>query len=278
MIRRLTPQLSFDATQRMPIRMPCVDIRSLDMLPAPVVRYFRYALADGQAMVRSAYLHEYGTLRTSTHSRRWLSFDAEHFVSTPVPAFAWNARVAFAPLLRLHVRDSYRDGHGSAAIRLFSLRLAGDRGCARLDAASLQRYLAEAVWYPTALLPQAGVRWRAIDDRRALATLTDRGITVSLEFRFGEDTAISGVFAAGRWMRGTHGYRQLPWEGHFGEYTERQGMRVPLAGEVGWHEHDAWREVWKANVDRIEYGFAQTAAFGREKEVERIADDENPTR
>lgn len=49
-----------------------------------------------------------------------------------------------------------------------------------LSRGALQRYLAEAVWFPTALLPREGLKWTAVDDSTALATLTDSGITVSL--------------------------------------------------------------------------------------------------
>ena len=35
----------------------------------------------------------------------------------------------------------------------------------------LMRFLAEAAWYPTALLPSQGVRWQGADERSAFATL-----------------------------------------------------------------------------------------------------------
>jgi hypothetical protein len=55
------------------------------------------------------------------------------------------------------------------------------------------RYLAEAVWLPTALLPVNGVRWSPIDENRALATLQgDDDVSVSLEFRF-ENNDVVGV-------------------------------------------------------------------------------------
>jgi len=60
------------------------------------------------------------------------------------------------------------------------------------------RFLAEAVWYPTALLPSQGVHWEAIDDVSAKARLTDGAITVSLDFRFDGNGLVTGTRAAAR--------------------------------------------------------------------------------
>ena len=38
-----------------------------------------------------------------------------------------------------------------------------------------------AAWYPTALLPRQGVRWEAVDDRSARATLEEGDVTLTPE-------------------------------------------------------------------------------------------------
>jgi hypothetical protein len=43
------------------------------------------------------------------------------------------------------------------------------------------RFLAEAPWYPTTLLPGQGVRWKAIDDSTASATIQDGDTRVTLD-------------------------------------------------------------------------------------------------
>lgn len=78
-------------------------------------------------------------------------------------------------------------------LSLFSIMDAHDD--TNLDAGSLMRYLAELVWLPTALLPSENLRWTPIDDHRALATLTDSGTTVSLEFSFKPETERSAAFS-----------------------------------------------------------------------------------
>jgi hypothetical protein len=102
--------------------------------------------------------------------------------------------------------------------------------------------------YPTALLPGATLQWSAIDSGRALATLTDHGTTVSLEFRFAETGEVTGIFTPARWGRFEAGYEQRPWEGLFRAYEERNGLRVPVEGEVGWYVDGVWQSVWKGRV------------------------------
>jgi hypothetical protein len=132
-------------------------------------------------------LRQIGTLRTNVRRERWMAFEAEHIVAPRSTGFVWNARVAVAPLLHVRVGDALVAGRGSGQVSLLSaFTVAADAGTPEMNSGSLHRYLAEAVWYPTALLPSAKLRWSAVDNRRALATLTEDGVTVSLEFRFAD--------------------------------------------------------------------------------------------
>jgi hypothetical protein len=228
-----------------PAQAAVVDFGELAALPAPVARYFRHVLREGQPMIRHARLEQEGVLRTGMEEDRWMSFTAVQVVVPGAPGFVWNATTRVAPFLHVRVLDSYVAGIGSGQVRLLSAITVGeDADNPQINSGALHRYLAEAVWTPTALLPHAGVRWAAIDERRALATLSDRGTTVSLEFRFNEAGEVSGIYSPGRWGQFDGGYRQVPWEGHFRDYVERDGMRVPAEGEVGWHRTGEWRAVW----------------------------------
>lgn len=160
--------------------------------------------------------------------------------------------------LASHVRvlDSYIAGIGAGRVSLLSaIAVASERGTPELNSGALYRYLAEAVWYPTALLPQSGVLWSPIDDCAALATLTVRGTTVSLEFRFNEIGEVTGIYSPGRFGRFDGGYKQVPWEGHFRSYRILSGMRVPSYGEVGWYDNTMLQLVWKGNIIGADYEF-----------------------
>jgi hypothetical protein len=228
--------------------------QGLETLPAPVARYLRWAL-PAEKHIADVRIRQVGTLRTEAHSERWMPFVADHIVVPPANGFVWNARVTVAPLLHVRVRDALVDGRGSGQVSLLSAFTVGaDADTPEMNSGSLHRYLAEAVWYPTALLPGSTLKWTEIDGSRALATLTDHGVSVSLEFRFAKSGEVTGIYTPARWGSFADGYRQAPWEGHFRDYRERDGIVVPTQGDVGWYVDGEWRAVWKGSITGFQIG------------------------
>ncbi len=229
-----------------------------EQLPPPVARYFQLALRKGQPFIRIARFSQKGKLRINEKNDKWSPFEASQIVVPAAPGFQWNARISIAPLLHVQVCDTYIAGKGSGLVSLMSsITLAHDEDIRELNSGALHRYLAEAVWYPTALLPDAGVKWSEVDNNTAIATLTDSGITVSLEFRFNHAGEITGIYTPERYGRFDGEYELHPWEGHFRNYEERNGIMVPMEGEVGWHLPDGWWSFWKGNIIQINYDFMQ---------------------
>jgi hypothetical protein len=224
----------------------------LDKLPAPVARYLRRALGTSPQL-ELVRLEQLGTLRTDVRSESWMSFEADHVVAPRSTGFVWNARVRVAPFVHVQVRDSLVEGRGSGQVSLLSVfTVSEDTGTPEMHSGSLHRYLAEAVWYPTALLPSAKLRWSAIDTNSALATLTDHGVSVSLEFRFSDTGEVTGIYTPARWGSFAGGYQQAAWEGHFDSYEEKMGLFVPMEGEVGWYFDNKWQAVWKGRITAFE--------------------------
>jgi hypothetical protein len=118
------------------------------------------------------------------------------------------------------------------------------------------RYLAEAVWLPTALLPGQNVIWTRMSDDWARASLTAGSATVSLDFRFGRD----GLIAACAALRDNDklGTKQ-PWGGRYTDWIERGGMRIPGAAEVYWELPSGTFPYWRGSVEP-RYAFTSTPA------------------
>lgn len=152
------------------------DVDSLETVPAPVARYLRRVLRTTNE-IQEVQLRQIGTLRADLNSDRWMPFVAEHIVVPPATGFVWNARIKVAPLLHVRVTDSLSEGRGAGQVSLLSaLTVSAAADTPEMNSGSLHRYLAEAVWYPSALLPGPNLRWDAIDETRALAsTLTRNG-------------------------------------------------------------------------------------------------------
>lgn len=248
-------QLLQAATPQAPATVAFSD---LGRLPAPVARYFRRVLKDGQPVVRSARILQQGLFRLSETEERWVPFQAQQQFTARPPGMVWDARMHMAPLVDVRVRDAYLAGQGRMQARLLALiPLLDERGKPELNAGALQRYLAEAVWFPTALLPGAGVSWSAIDRDTALATLSDAAVTVSLEFRFNEAGEVTRVFTPGRYRAVQDRYEPTPWAGYFRRYEQRGGMRIPIEGEVEWQHSGRSLPYWKGRIVDVEYEFAR---------------------
>lgn len=243
---------------RLPVAPRTYDARELDGLPPPVRRYFRAALKDGQPIVSAIRLAHEGQFNRGETQAKWSRFTSSQVVVTRRPGFDWDARIDMALGVQVFVHDAYVAGEGILHAALFGLvTLADVRGTAEAAQGELMRFLAEAAWYPTALLPSQGVRWEPIDDASARATLVDGATTVSLDFRFDTEGLIGGVRAAARHRIVRGELVSAPWQGRFRDYEVRGGMRIPLEGEVAWELPAGPWPYWRGRITEIDYEFAR---------------------
>jgi len=172
----------------------------LDGLPEPVGRYLATVLTEGQPYVRRVRLRQSGEFRTGDAADSWKPFTAmQHFTTDP-PGFVWDAKIEMVPLVSVRVVDMYKSGEGALRGKVLSTLSVVDEGPdVEMNSGELLRYLAETVWFPTALLPSEGVKWTLIDGESARAALTHRGTTVSLVFHFNRRNEVDRVFAESRY-------------------------------------------------------------------------------
>lgn len=235
---------------------PGLPTPDLSGLPPPVRRYLEKALPPGVRRMALARYAQAGALRTRPDSQQWMRFTATHTIAPANAEFLWSAQVAAFPLLSLGITDSLLEGTGAGQVALGSaLTVASAAGVPELTSGALHRFLAEAPWYPAALLPSAALTWAPIDASRALATLSVGTTTVSLEFRFSADDDIVGIYTPGRWGRFDGKYKRVAWEGRFSGHRGHQGVRVPTQGEVGWYLGGVWQPVWRGSVVKADFEF-----------------------
>ena len=234
------------------------DAAEIADLPAPVRRYFQLALTDGQPIIRSVDVKHSGTFNMSTNIARWLPFTSQQFVSTNRPGFIWNARIMMFPGVPVRVHDAYITGEGLLRPSILGLFALTDvQGGGDIAKGELMRYFAEAVWYPTALLPSQGVSWQAVDDTSANATLTDGPIRLTMLFRFGDDGLVSSIYANARGQMVGATTVMMPWEGRMSDYRKQDGMTVPFTSEVGYITPQGEKPYFRGTITQLTYAFAQ---------------------
>jgi hypothetical protein len=124
-----------------------------------------------------------------------------------------------------------------------------------MNAGELMRYLAEAVWFPTAFLPGQGLTWAGVDDASARATLADGDSSVSLIFHFDERDLVDWVRAEARYRAVDGAFEPTPWTGHFRNYQPRKGLLIPLDGQVAWNLPEGDLAYWRGHIEDIQYRF-----------------------
>lgn len=223
-------------------------------LPEPVARYFRFALSvDPRPIVRTRIDWD-GEMRMRPDAE-WQPFTATQAFSSDPPAFVWDARVRMIDVVPVRVRDAYRAQQGSMEARVLGVaRVVDQRGSPQLAQSALARWLGEAVWFPSALVPTGDgrIRWQALDDSMARATVTDGATSASADFTF----APTGEIRSMRALR----YRDVggeavltSFEGEYGGWIRRGGFMVPGAAEVAWLLPEGRYAYWRGRPTHIDY-------------------------
>lgn len=243
---------------RLPIAVKTYSPAVLVGLPAPVQRYFRTVLKDGQPIVSAVSVEHSGTFNMSETGEQWRPFTSTQRVITQRPGFDWEGRIAMMPGLSVRVHDAYIAGEGILHASIFGLvSLVNLRGTPEVAQGELMRFFAEAAWYPTTLLPSQGVQWEAVDDTSAKATLKDGETTLTMLFRFNENGLIESVRAEARGRTVAGEVIPTPWEGRWKTYEIRGAILIPLEGEVAWILPEGPKPYWRGRITNIKYEFAE---------------------
>lgn len=238
--------------------------RELEGLPAPVQRFFRAVLRDGQPMIAAVDVEHTGAFNLAAEGpARWKPFTSKQRTTTRRPGFVWDGRVVMLPGVAVHVHDAYVAGEGILHPAVMGLVSLTDMRGASPEPGGVAhgeflRWFAEAAWYPTALLPSQGVHWRAVDEHSAWATVGDGGVSSALLFRFDPQSGvIASVRAEARGRTMGKDVTMMPWEGRWFDYAEHEGVRAPTRGEVSWITPQGPRPYWRGSISGLRYGFAK---------------------
>ncbi len=212
-------------------------------LPAPVQRYFRLVLKEGQSYISYARLLHNGQFKTGP-GKAWVNIKGEQYFTTEQPGFIWKGTTNM-----FTARDMYISGKGRLVVSLFSFyNIVNGKG-EKCNQGELLRWLAEGVWFPTNLLPGDKLQWTPISINEAKLTFSHNGLVIFYMVTFNDEGEIT-QFETKRYM----GENNLEtWIGKLKDYKAINGIRIPTAIEAVWRLEKGDFSYAKFTVKKLEY-------------------------
>lgn len=223
----------------------------IDTLPQPVRNYFNFAIADSLIYPRFVRMKQEGKFKTNVGAD-YKKLTAEQYSITKEPGFIWSGDIYLASFLWINGIDTYLKERGDLLIKFMSGITISKESGKEIAQAQVVRWLLEAAWYPTALLPSKNLIWRSIDSTSAKLSYTHQEIKIDAEFHFNSDGSINKVTTQ-RYMTTTAGPQLTDYTGYFSDYKNVNGMMIPHHGEVEWKLADQDFKYYVFDINEIEF-------------------------
>ncbi|MBS1246484.1 MAG: hypothetical protein H6R47_683 [Proteobacteria bacterium] len=219
-------------TLRVPPGTALFDSESVATLPDPAQRYLRHAIAPGTRLARSVVVEMQGRIGLKPGADK-LPFQARQILAAP-NGLIWRATVGEG-IMQISGSDRYVAGEGAMHWFMgYAIPLLRASGVDVSRSAAGRVALEAPLMLPSALLPEAGARWEAIDARSARVYLQIGSEQLALLISVAPDGRLERIEMP-RWdaegMDGKPGYvlwvgDQLTEERTFGGYTIPVRMRA----------------------------------------------------
>ncbi len=209
------------------------DSRMLVGLPDVARRYFEFTILPDTPLYTVAQISMVGQFSMGTKEvPAYLNMTADQVLAAPT-GFIWKM-AAKNGLMQISGSDSASWTRFWVMGLIPVARMGGNRDHAR---SAFGRYVAEAVfWTPAALLPRAGIRWKAVDEQTAKVVISHGGLEQAVYLTVDkEGRPVKICFP--RWSDANPEkvFKIQPFGGYLSEYREFQGFRLPTHVEAGNH-------------------------------------------
>ncbi|MGI6225406.1 MAG: DUF6544 family protein [Peptococcales bacterium] len=227
-----------------------ITIEMIKDLPVPVQKWLEYSEVIGKEQIHTVYLKQKGLMKLKPDQKDWLKAEAEQYFTVDKPSFIWRVNTSMNGLPVIG-RDLFKDGQGKMQIRLAGIipvvNLANNP---KLNEPTLQRYLGEIIWFPTAALSPY-IKWESIDDYCAKATMSYRETTGSAVFHF-DDKGKLKKFVALRY-KNINDPEPKEWVAKVVETQALNGIKVPTKLEATWMQEDGEFTWYKFEIYDLKY-------------------------
>lgn len=234
-----------------PLKDSIVSDYSIQDLPSPVQNWLHECGMMGKAKIQTVFLEQSLKLRMNPVQKDWTKASAKQYFTVSPPAFNWFLVMKMNRVLPIAGRDKFEGGKGEMTIKLFSaVPIASVKSSKKVDQASLQRYLAEVIWFPSAVLSPY-LTWEAIDENSARVSMTFNGTEGSGVFHF--DKAGNFVKFVAMRYKDAQSPKPIKWIATALKIEERSGIKIPTRLKVEWElGNDLWNWL-EVNIGKVIY-------------------------
>lgn len=250
MVAQEVETLIQDSTQ---VSAPAFSYADLEGLPAPVQRYFRYALPENQKTILYAKINIESEYKSPAFGN-FGAFNATEHLMAFRPGLIFDAVMWPVSMVWMDVRDKYYNGHAGMQINMFSgFNIMTEAQIPELDITTLIRWAGEAILTPTALLPNEFVQWQAVDENHAIALITDGDKTGQILFTFNELGQITSYSSNDRFDRVDDVYTPSASLTYRDQYQEFDHIRIPTEFRVIKILNGVEEEYFRGKIVNIEF-------------------------
>jgi len=221
-------------------------------LPDPVQNWLKNSGIIGKESIRTVYLEQDLQMMMKPEQKDWNFGNAIQYFTVDPPAFIWTVKLDIKPAITIVGRDKFENGKGEMVIKMFSLiPLVNEKNTEKLNQATLQRYLAEIVWFPSAAL-SSFITWESVDENSAKATMSINGVKGSGIFYF-ENNGNFKKFFAMRYKDVEETSEPIEWTVTASRTEVKNGIKIPVELKADWKINTKNWTWLKINIEQIKY-------------------------
>lgn len=228
-------------------------------LPKPVQKYFLNFIAPGTPLPHYVELEMSGNFRLKPDGE-WMPVKASQIIATSGD-FVWKAKMGKG-LVSFSGADYLHNGEGRMRFSLWGLIPLVNASNENITRSSMGRLAGESsLWLPTALLPQNGVSWEAIEPNTIQATLKLNNEPINLTLIIDTRGKILKLYFP-RWEESTedNNWQYIPFGGEV--KREQTFNKYTIPAEInagGWFEKQNYFEFFRIRIEQAKFTNGQSS-------------------
>lgn len=230
-----------------------VSKNNISQLPASVQKWLAASGIIDKPIIKSVKLKQKALMKMKPEQEDWYEAEAVQYFNSEHPAFIWQVKMKMMSFIQIVGRDKLENGKGEMLIKLLGLiPVVYTKDNYKLNTGTIQRYLGEIVWFPSAALNE-NISWEAIDDTTAKATLTLNGTSGKGTFYF-DKNGLFKKFSTQRYFGGEEDSKLEEWVITVQENKEFNGIIIPNKMTATWKLENRDWDWLKVEITEIILG------------------------